>query len=258
MNLLINKYIFELYLRLSYILLSFIFSFIISYISFEEIFYLIANPLISIRGSSKFIYTDLNELFFSSVMISIFFSLILLIPIFVGHIWFFFIPLISNYWRHIFNKYIFGIIVMIILGLLFAYYIIIPLTWHFFFTFEFNSNLLSIRLEAKINQYLYNIVFYIYIFIILFQLIYLIFIFLYLNIIQLNTIINNRFFIFLINVSITSLITPPDLKLILFIIMLLFTLNEILIIYLTLCKIIPFMKNKRNKLNNKIKLLLMN
>jgi len=255
MNFLINKYFFELYLRSFYIIFSFIFSSVIGYISFEELFYLIANPLRSIKFTSQFIYTEVGELFFSSISIGIFFGCIISIPIFLGHVWFFFIPLISTYWRHILKGHIIGILFMIITAILFAYYIIIPLTWNFFFNFEFDSDLLSIRLEAKINQYLYNSIYYILIFIFLFISIYFFFYCIYLNFIKLDTIIYNRLFIFGFNSLIASLISPPDLKIILLIVLLLFVLNEILIIYFTFSKIIPFMKNKRNKLNLKLRFL---
>lgn len=77
----VEYYLFELKLRLFYIIISSITTFLFSYYYSEQILLILATPLsYSVHGYS-FIYTNLTEAFLSYLKISYFISLLLTFPI---------------------------------------------------------------------------------------------------------------------------------------------------------------------------------
>ena len=99
------------------------------------------------------------------------------------------------------------------MGILFAYFIMIPIIWYFFLQFEFvlNNNFMNMHLEAKITDYLFlifNLITYISIFC---QIPFYLFILFYFNLIKINWLITNRKFIFFIILLIATYVTPADI-----------------------------------------------
>ena len=92
-NYILFNHLEELKYRFLYILISFIFNFISFYFFLGEITYLIIKPL-TLNNSKihELIYTDMSEAFFASIKLSISFTIIIIIPIILYHLYFFFCP----------------------------------------------------------------------------------------------------------------------------------------------------------------------
>ena len=132
--LLIKNHFFEIKYRLYYLFISLIFTFIICLIYYKEIFYLLTNIVIKLNeiSSQHFIYTNINEMFFAYINNSLIIATIISIPVLYIHLWYFFIPGLYKFERKIFNKLIILSMILYIFSIIIVYYILIPLTWNFF------------------------------------------------------------------------------------------------------------------------------
>jgi len=87
-NFLDIEFVFHYLLFVIYLLLSLFNTFIFSYICFEEIFYILASRIIFVTSVVNFIYTNIGEIFFTSINFSFIVSLFLNLPIIYLHIWY--------------------------------------------------------------------------------------------------------------------------------------------------------------------------
>ena len=156
-NYIIFNHLEELKYRIFYTLVSFILSILNFYYFLGETTYLIIKPLIS--GDHKIqelIYTDMSEAFFASIKISFFFGLIIVIPIILYHLYFFFLPGMYEYEQKNILNYILLSIILMYVSLSLAYLLFIPIIWDFFLNYDFNlnNNLFRISFEGKIIEYI--------------------------------------------------------------------------------------------------------
>ena len=133
-NYILFNHLEELKYRFLYILISFLFSFISFYFFLGEITYLIIKPL-TLNNSKihELIYTDMSEAFFASIKLSISFTIIVIIPIILYHLYFFFLPGMYMHEKNKVFKYIIVSITLMYISLLFVYNFFIPIVWDFFF-----------------------------------------------------------------------------------------------------------------------------
>lgn len=227
--LLFQYYFLEIKYRIIYLLLSLFNTFIFSYISFEEIFYILASPIIFVTSVVNFIYTNIGEIFFTSINFSFIVSLFLNLPIIYLHIWFFITPALFKYERYKFNLIIFNSLFLIFITFIFAYYIILPLTWNFFFHLEFHSTIISIHLQPKINEYFYNFYSSLIYIIIIFQLPILFYYLLSSKVMPLDLLILRRHLVMFISLVISSFISTGDIFNLLLITFFLYIFNEFII-----------------------------
>lgn len=151
----------EIKLRILFIFICFLTSFVTSYLYSEELFYILSKPLIDAYSNKspnlddtnvRFIFTDISEAFLTYIRISIISSLILTAPYIVYQAYSFFRPGIYKYEKSkIKSLYLISILLMI-LSICLSYYIILPKACNFFISYESSGtyNLYNIELEAKI------------------------------------------------------------------------------------------------------------
>ena len=102
------------------------------------------------------IYTALTEVFFTYVKVSFFAACFVSAPVFLGQFWAFVAPGLYKNERSAFMPFLFATPVLFLMGGALVYYLIMPLAWKFFLSFEQAGGAanLAIQLEAKVGEYL--------------------------------------------------------------------------------------------------------
>jgi sec-independent protein translocase protein TatC len=134
-------------------------AFLICYQFKERIYGFLAHPLAVIIGGEAgrhLIFTGLTEAFFTYVKVSFWAALCLAFPVVAAQIWKFIAPGLYKTERRAFYPYIFATPVLFAMGASLAYFVVIPVAWRFFLSFESpgGPGSLPIVLEAKVNEYL--------------------------------------------------------------------------------------------------------
>lgn len=154
MNIVFFNYFFEIKARLIYLSISFIFTILTAAIYFEDLIFLLIKPLIEndlkIIKPYHFIFTEVTEAFETTLLFSVGFSSILIIPFSIYHFWAYAIPSFYIKERNELFKYCFFFVIFLIISNLINYCLIIPQIWSFFINYETKNNLLSIQHETRI------------------------------------------------------------------------------------------------------------
>lgn len=149
----------ELRQRLIYALIGFFIAFILCYAFSEEIFRFLVQPLATLlqeKGHRRLIYTGLTEAFLTYIKVSAFTAAFLSFPVVASQLWMFIAPGLYRQERKVFIPLLIATPILFLIGAAFAYYIIFPVAYAFFLSFETpgSTGQLPIQLEAKVNEYL--------------------------------------------------------------------------------------------------------
>lgn len=210
-NIVLHYHFRELKLRTSYLVFSFLTCFFTCYFYYHEIIFIFINPFL--QYSSNFIFTNLNEAFYTSLEIAFFLSLYLLIPIVLYHIWCFSIPSKFVKQRKKLNSFFIFSFVLLIVSVITVYFFVLPNLYEFLLNFKIDTSLINVQLEARIHPYVKLACKILIVFTLLFQFIFFFFLLIQYNLINLSFLAQNRSKIFLVNFIFASLISPPDILL---------------------------------------------
>ena len=149
----------ELRRRLMYSILSFFVFFGPSWYFSKTIYSFLAHPLsqiLSERTNGHFIYTDLTEAFFTDLRVAFWMSICLSFPVIASQIWLFVAPGLYKNERGAFFPYLFATPVLFIMGGALAYFVIFPVAFRFFASFQDpgGPGELAVTLEPKVSEYL--------------------------------------------------------------------------------------------------------
>ena len=159
------------------LLWSFIYIIIIFCICFYfagDLFYFLAKPLVNLLNVDEgqgFIYTALQEAFFTELKIAFFFALFFAFPLIASQIWKFIAPGLYRHEKNAFLPFLIATPILFFAGGAMVYYLIAPLAWNFFLSYQnMGSSGVPIRLEAKMGEYLSLMMRFIFAFGLAFQL----------------------------------------------------------------------------------------
>lgn len=204
----------ELRNRIILIFIFFIISFIFSYNFIEEIYDFILLPLSNLKEvneSKRIIYTNLTEAFTSYIRLSFTFTILILFPYIIWHIYRFIAPALYKKEKKIFNIILILSPILFYLGCAFAYKIVLPVAFDFFMSFENQTSNLPLILEAKISEYLKLSQKIIIAFGLVFQLPVILILLIKSDIISLENLKKNRKYAIVIFFILGAIITPPDI-----------------------------------------------
>ena len=124
-----------------------------------EIYDFLARPLARIlahQTNGHFIYTDLTEKFFTNLRVAFWVSIFFAFPAIAFQVWRFVAPGLYKQERRAFLPYLFATPVLFIAGAALAYYVIFPLAFTFFASFQqaAGNGELPIELTPKVSEYL--------------------------------------------------------------------------------------------------------
>ena len=159
------------------LLWSFIYIIIIFCVCFYfagDLFYFLAKPLVNLLNVDEgqgFIYTALQEAFFTELKIAFFFALFFAFPLIAIQIWKFIAPGLYKHEKNAFLPFLVATPILFFAGGAMVYYLISPLAWNFFLSYQnMGSSGVPIRLEAKMGEYLSLMMQFIFAFGLAFQL----------------------------------------------------------------------------------------
>ena len=153
----------ELRQRMLYSVIALFVAFLICFYFAEELFNFLVRPLAdlliereNVRGRPRMIFTDMTEVFFTYIKIAFFFGAFFSSPIFLTQLWLFVAPGLYRNEKKGLAPFLIASPVLFFLGGALVYFVLFPLAWSFFLSFETigNGGNLPIELEAKVAEYL--------------------------------------------------------------------------------------------------------
>lgn len=149
----------ELRKRLVYSALAFVVALGPCWYFAKPIYNFLAAPLYHAMGpesGGRLIYTDLTEAFFTDLRVAAWGALCLSFPIIASQIWMFVAPGLYKKERRAFLPYLIATPVLFIMGAALVYYMIFPVAWRFFLSFQTTggNGTLPIELLPKVSEYL--------------------------------------------------------------------------------------------------------
>ncbi len=124
----------------------------------EDIYIFLVQPLADVfdREGARLIYTDLTEVFFTYVKVAMFAALFIGFPYVAAQLWLFIAPGLYRNEKGAFLPFLVLTPVLFFTGGALVYYVIFPMAWTFFLSFETmgGDGALPIQLEAKVAEYL--------------------------------------------------------------------------------------------------------
>ena len=164
----------ELRKRLIWSFFYIIIIFIICFLFASDLFFFIAKPLVDLlqtENGQGFIYTALQEAFFTELKIAFFFALFFSFPLIAIQIWKFIAPGLYKHEKNAFLPFLIATPILFFAGGAMVYYLIAPLAWNFFLSYQnMSTSGVPIRLEAKMGEYLSLMMRFIFAFGLAFQL----------------------------------------------------------------------------------------
>jgi len=163
----------ELRTRLMYSIAAILVAFLLSYHFAGSIYEFLLRPLADILGTDRrMIYTGLTEAFFTEVKIAFWAGCFLSFPIVASQVWMFVAPGLYRHEKKAFLPFLAATPVLFFLGGALAYYVIFPLAWRFFLSFETGGGpgTLPIQFEGRVGEYLSLVMTLIFAFGVAFQL----------------------------------------------------------------------------------------
>ncbi len=157
----LSEHLLELKRRIFYCLIFLTVSFCFTYWLANEIYQFLLQPLINSLPNlenRRMIYTSPGEGFSTFVSLAFYSSLYISLPFFLTQFYIFLAPGLYKKEKKIVLILFFFIPFLFFLGAIFSYYILLPLTFKFLVSFEFNnpqiSSQIPIQIEGKISEYL--------------------------------------------------------------------------------------------------------
>lgn len=149
----------ELRRRLAYSGGALIVGFVLCYLVAEDIFVFLVQPLADLlgeEGGRRMIFTGLHEAFITYLKVALFGAFVLAFPVIAGQLWSFVAPGLYKNEKGAFLPFLLATPVLFLLGAALAYYVVFPLAWKFFLSFETPGAVgtLPIELEARVGEYL--------------------------------------------------------------------------------------------------------
>ena len=223
-HLTLTQHLAELRQRLIYSLITLLIFFIISYLFAKDVYSFLLQPLLkayqehsgnidSESINKRIIYTGLAEAFITYIKLSFLTAVFFALPIIIVQFYLFIAPGLYKSEKKITLLILSACPVLFIIGAALAYYLVFPLAFKFFLSFESFDNQYSIpiELEARISEYLTISIQLIFAFGIAFQLPILLIFLVKAGVVKISTLKSKRKYWILVIFIIAAILTPPDI-----------------------------------------------
>ena len=201
----------ELKVRVLYSLFFFISFSIIAYYLSSDIFKILVSPLLKVsHEGQKFIFTKMTEVFLSYLGLSCICGFIFSFPLIMHQIYIFIKPGLLDTEKKAVLPILIISPLLFVLGSIFAYYIIMPVAWQFFVSFEIQDSVMPVVLEAKVSEYISLVMSFIFSFGLAFQIPVVIVLLHNLELIKIESLQNHRRGAIIVIFIAAAILTPPD------------------------------------------------
>ena len=210
------QHLVELRNRLLWSIGALVVGFVLCYLVAEEMYTFLVQPLADLmegQPGRRMIYTALHEAFFTQLKVAFFGSVCLTFPIVAGQLWAFVAPGLYKHERRAFLPFLMATPVLFLMGASLVYYLIFPLAWQFFMSFETagGTGTLAIVMEPKVNEYLALVMKLIFAFGLSFQLPVVLMLMARAGMVSSQGLAAKRKYAVVITFAAAALLTPPDI-----------------------------------------------
>jgi sec-independent protein translocase protein TatC len=153
----------ELRQRLIYSVIGLIAVFFICFYFAGDLFSFLTQPLVNVWIANgdltdhRFIFTALQEKFFTDIKIAFFAALFLAFPLIASQLWMFVAPGLYKNEKRAFLPFLAATPFLFFAGAAFVYYVVMPVAWKFFYEYGVDPggvDTAKIELEARVADYL--------------------------------------------------------------------------------------------------------
>ena len=153
------EHLLELRNRLVYSAAAILVGFIVCYFFAGHIYQFLVQPLQhAYEGQTghRMIYTGLTEAFFTYVRVAFFAGAFITFPFVSIQLWRFIAPGLYKHEKEAFLPFLIATPILFFAGGAFVYYVVFPVAWKFFLSFEVppGGGAMPIELEARVSEYL--------------------------------------------------------------------------------------------------------
>ena len=210
------EHLIELRNRLLWSIGALVVGFVLCYLVAEEMYRFLVQPLAELmegQPGRRMIYTALHEAFFTQLKVAFFGSVCLTFPIVAGQLWAFIAPGLYKKERRAFLPFLLATPILFVMGAALVYYLIFPLAWQFFMSFETAGaeGTLAIVMEPKVNEYLSLVMKLIFAFGLSFQLPVVLMLMARAGMVTSKGLAEKRKYAVVLTFATAALLTPPDI-----------------------------------------------
>ena len=207
----LTDHLIELRRRLIWVFAAMALGTSVSFLFAENIFSFLVKPLEE-AGGQRLIYTGMTEAFFTYLKVSFFAGIFVTFPILLYQIWAFIAPGLYKNEKGAFLPFLVATPVLFFLGGACVYYLVIPMAWDFFLSFQTSGaqTALPIELEARVSEYLDLIMTLIFAFGLCFQLPVALTLMGKAGFVRAQTLARGRKFALIMTFIVAAFLTPPD------------------------------------------------
>ncbi|WP_434360013.1 twin-arginine translocase subunit TatC [Parasalinivibrio latis] len=211
------NHLLEIRRRLMLCFLFFIVVFIVAYAYSGEVYQYLTAPLVDVFGEDsgrRMIYTGLHEAFFTYMKLAFFTAMFASLPLLLIQVWCFIAPGLYRSERKAYSPVFLVTPVLFVAGAGLAFYVVMPLAWEFFISFEMpqqSGEALKVELEARVSEYLNLVIKMLLAFGLSFELPVLFYVMAKVGALSVEDLIQYRKHAIVIIFLIAAFVTPPDI-----------------------------------------------
>ncbi|MGE3773491.1 MAG: twin-arginine translocase subunit TatC [Gammaproteobacteria bacterium] len=201
--------------RLLLVLAFFVLTSAASYLAAEELFGFLTAPLREAYGADatrRMIFTGLHEAFVTYLKLALFAGLFASLPLALNQLWKFLAPGLYGHERASLRPLFVMTPLMFVAGAGLAYFVVLPLAWQFFLSFETPGAAagMAIALEARVGEYLGLVMSMLIAFGLSFELPVLLLLLARLGVVDADDLVRYRRHAIVLIFAAAAVLTPPD------------------------------------------------